>query len=495
MNYRRFLLILFLACNMHASAQKTQTDTVEQARKLSYAKSYDKAVRMLSQFELSHPKDINSVRLQGQILSWENDYDNAFALYAAALQRNPNPYVTLDYGRMLFEQYHLQKAKEILLALLKTDPQNVEALNTLGTIAYWQGHTRLALKYFKLVTAQYPKNSWAVKYVDQMRDDGTPYLAINESYLSDSQPLKTISSNIETGWYSSFLFSPKIDVSAQDFNINGNSKQLYAYKAGNTFSFNSLNLKATATVGGYRTPVDNSTSWTAGLALDEKITSDIDLNAFGAHVPYFNSLASLQQKVTYDTYGANLTYNPADSWYGWIGFNRQRYMDNNNIQTAGISVLSPPLQVTDFSFYIGYSFNYSNADNDEYQPNITIAQAESGTKISGVYSPYFTPKNQLENSVLANVSYKPDSAFTISINSNIGAYTIADKPYFYLDYNTSQQLEFVKGFYRAGFVPVQATAALSYTLSGSVSLQGNYTYIRTFFYNSSLANLGIKIKI
>ena len=88
MNYKKLLLFFFLAAAQHLSAQN-RTDTVETARKLAYAKNYNEAITLLQQFEISHPKDINSVRLHGQILYWTKDFDGAFHLYEAALKVNP----------------------------------------------------------------------------------------------------------------------------------------------------------------------------------------------------------------------------------------------------------------------------------------------------------------------------------------------------------------------------------------------------------------------
>ena len=491
MNSKKFLLLFFLLSAKYLSAQNIKTDTVETARKLSYAKDYSEAIIMLQKFEANHPKDINSVRLNGQILYWMKDFDGAFHLYEAALKINPNPYVQLDYGRMLFQLNHLEEARIFLEEYLKTNSADVEALNTLGTIAYWQGHPQKAKMYFNLVLKQYPKNDWALKYTIEINDATAPYLKIGGAYADDSQPLSSVLGEIETGWYQSYLLSPKLNVQIQDFTEQGNQKELYSFQGSNKFSFPSIKLEATVAAGVYKSPADNSTGWAGKLELNQKLSSDFSLSAFVDRKPYFYTISSLQQNVTENTYSIALVLNKPGSWMGWAGYSQQQFMDNNAVQSYGAWLLSPPLKLSELSFYVGYAVNYTNANTDYFTATSTVSQVLLTNNFNGIYTPYFTPKNQLETSILASLIFKPDPAVKISVNSRVGVYTTADKPYFYLSQTTGN---IQKGFYSQKYIPVEINARLNYDLSKKTSLEAGYTYMKTFFYNSNIARLGLNFK-
>jgi len=394
----------------------------------------------------------------------------------------------------LFQLNHLQTARQVLEDYLKTDSLNIEALNTLGTIAYWQGHPKMAIKYFRKTLDQYPKNDWALKYTNEINEFILPYLKISGAYAYDTQPLSSVLGNIETGWYQSNLLAPKFHAQIQDFTANGNQKELYSFQGGNNFSFTAIGLKAIIAGGVYQSPADNKTGWTGKLELDQKLSPAFSLSAFADHKPYFYTLSSLQQAVTENTYGIALVLNKPGAWMGWAGYSQQQFMDNNTIESYGAWLLLPPLKLSDFRFYIGYAVNYSNAANDNFMLASTVNQALLTYNLNGIYTPYFTPENQLENSLLVNLLFKPDPAFQVSVNSNIGIYTTADKPYFYFDYSASHQLIIQKAFYSAQFVPVAINAALNYNLSNKTSLQAGYTYLKTFFYTSNIARIGLNFK-
>ena len=493
MSYKKLLLFFFLVAARHLSAQN-RTDTVETARKLAYAKNYNEAITLLQQFEIGHPKDINAVRLHGQILYWTKDFDGAFRLYEAALKVNPNPYVQLDYGRMLFQLNHLEEARVVLEDYLKTNSTDVEALNTLGTIAYWQGHPQKARLYFDQVLKPYPKNDWAVKYTTEINNATAPYLKVGGGYGEDSQSLSSVLGEVETGWYQSYLLAPKFNAQVQTFSGSGSDKQYYAFQGSNKFSFTAIKLDAIIAAGIYKNPSDNSIGWTGKLELDQKLSADFSIDASAERKPYFYTVSSLQQKVTADTYSIALVLNKPDSWLGWAGYSQQQFMDNNSVQSYGAWLLLPPLKLPGFRFYIGYAANYTNANTDYYIATSTVSQVLLTNNYNAIYTPYFTPKNQLETSVLASISYKPDPTFKISVNSKVGVYTTADKPYFYLDYNATHQLFIQKEFYSQKYVPIEINARMNYDISKKTAVEAGYTYLKTFFYNSSVARLGLNFK-
>lgn len=487
------LAFLILIANMHvAIAQAPRLDNVEEARKLAYSKNYAEAVAMLQRVEASHPSDVNAIRLHAQVLYWMKDFDGAISLYQNFLQSNPNRYVQLDYGRMLYQLSRYKEAKPILEDYIKTDSQNVEALDMLGDIAYSEGHSETARQYFQKVLVQYPKNEWALKSMAELNLAASPYIKLLGAYANDSQPLSSTLGSIEAGKYFSNLLSPKLIAQIQSFDANGTNHQVSSFQLGNKFSFPTAKFDATFSGGFYQNPITSTSNWLGSIELNQKLSPAFSLNASASHQPYFNTISSLKQTVTYDTYIVALMLNKANGWMGWAGFIQQQYMDSNAIQSYAAWLLLPPLKLSDISFHIGYSVNFSNSNRDNFVATTPLAQARATNVVDGIYTPYFTPLNQLENSVLANLLFKPDQNIAISLNSRIGLYTVADKPGFFIGLpgNTIQ-----KRYVSEKYTPIELNAKFSYSISSKTSLDAGYTYLKTFFYNSNVARLGLYFKL
>lgn len=489
------LLILLISCKISLSQSNPQMDTIELARNLSYQKKFNEAADLLKEYEIRHPKSINSVRLHAQVLSWMKDSEGALNLLAHAMEINPNPYVQLDYARMLFDLNRLDESKRMMEDYLKKDSQNVEALNTLGTIAYWQGEPTKAKDYFNKVIKQYPANEQALKYVREINDLSKPFINLSGGYGNDTQPLSVVIGQIETGWYQSKYLAPKLALQAKGYTENNTQKSFYGLELGNKFSLTALKLDILISGGMYKSPVENANGWTGKLELNQKLSSIFSLSASAQHQPYFYTISSLQKEVTFDNYGLALVLNKPNGWLGWAGYNVQQFMDQNRISSYGAWLLLPPFKFSDFKFALGYYYNYANADQDYFIAATPISEAVVTKKVNGVYDPYFTPINQTENSVLGSFQFKPSEVFSISLNSRVGFYAIADRPGFTVNSGVGNQTPYKKDFYPAKFTPVEINGAINIQVSKKATLHANYTYLETYFYNNSLASLGLYLKL
>jgi hypothetical protein len=493
------ILILILICQFLSAQPGVVKDTVETARQLSYEGNYKDAVQLLSTYETDNPNEINAVRLHAQILYWMEDYNAAFQLCESYLKDNPEEhYLVLDYIRMLFEQERYEKAKLLLSEYLKIDSSNVEANNMLGTIYYWQGNPETSLSYFHNVLIVFPANEWALGFVNQIRQATTTYLNIKSCYSDDTQPLKTIDTKLQAGWYSSNLLMPEVIIQEKFFNRDGSNNSSFQFSIGNKFSFSKILTDVFVSGGIYTTPGSKKANWIGKFGVTKKLLKYISSTASVSRNQYLYTLSSLQQTIIYENYSVALIYDEPGSWNGNAGFTHQNFADNNYIQSAYAWLLLPAIEFSIFKFKFGYAYNFSNSKENRFKPvkslNELTAEFNTTSNIVGEYNPYFTPRNQNIHSVLGTISFNPVEMFSLTVNLNAGVFSRADTPYLYLDKITNEEIVIRTGYVSKKYIPLEIVGQININFSQNVFLELKYAYSRTIFYNSNSAQLGINYK-
>jgi hypothetical protein len=122
-----------------------------------------------------------------------------------------------------------------------------------------------------------------------------------------------------------------------------------------------------------------------------------------------------------------------------------------------------------------------------------IANYNTTQAITGVYDPYFTPQQQQVHSALVSLEIHPARVLNIGLNANVGFYAVTQTPYLYLENNESGTTFIDRGFVRERYVPYELSGFVSWQVSKKVSLQANYAYQSTYFFNSNYASLSCKI--
>jgi tetratricopeptide (TPR) repeat protein len=485
--------ILFLFSTSLSAQSNTPTDTIEIARQLAYNKNYTKAVTLLETFELNHPKDINSVRLHAQILYWMNHFENAFQLCENALKNIPNQYIKLDYARMLFEQYQLQRAEEILIDYLKSDKSNVEANNMMGTISYWNGNPGLAKSYFKLVIKRYPKNEWALRYLNEINIHTAPYLKFISNYNDDTQPLQSINSVLESGWYSSNWLSPKVKFEFNHFIDTLKEHNTYSFQLGNKFSLSGIKTEFSIAGGVYKNQNDDTLNWIGEAELNKRLLKHFYVSLMAERKPYLYTLSSLQNTIMHNRYTVAFHYEKADSWNGMIAYNILEFPDNNSIQSFSSWLLTPPLKFLKLELSIGYANNFADSKINHFTSTKTISEIIANNNvIDGIYNPYFTPELLQIHSAIAQLAIIPSKSFSILLNGSFGVYAMAENPYLFLSSDENNQLIICKDYTPMKFNPFDITAKLLVKVSNLLIIESGYTYNKTLFYTNQNVNLTLK---
>jgi tetratricopeptide (TPR) repeat protein len=126
---------------------------LERAKNLSIVeRQYDKALEIISKLLESDRKDIDALRLKGNILD--------------LMGSDPIQDVTETSGAM----DNFEKARECYEEILRIDPQNTLALIDMGD--YWEqmGDYEIALKFYDKAIELLKKGHFYISYEDEMEE-------------------------------------------------------------------------------------------------------------------------------------------------------------------------------------------------------------------------------------------------------------------------------------------------------------------------------------
>ena len=128
------------------SQQTEPASPVATAGQLRDSGRFAEAIGMLRRHRALHPDDGDAIRMLAQTLYWVKDKSAARALYDSGLVLHPvDTALRLQYARMLMETGGPAQSRIILDPLVTGSPPNPQALEMLGTIAYWQGRSVCAI--------------------------------------------------------------------------------------------------------------------------------------------------------------------------------------------------------------------------------------------------------------------------------------------------------------------------------------------------------------
>lgn len=120
--------------------------------------NYDAAIRL-------DPKLPGLYTLGGMLLEYSFDYDGAIKAYQEALGANPNDFeARLRLGAVLYEQRHLDAAKEQIDLVLETDPASSLARFTLARVERAQGQLVAATNDLEKVAQAEP--DWLPPHIE-----------------------------------------------------------------------------------------------------------------------------------------------------------------------------------------------------------------------------------------------------------------------------------------------------------------------------------------
>lgn len=469
-------------------------DTVNYARSLAWNKQFNEADQLLTAYN-DHHSNLEALQLQAQVLYWKKAYRRSTDLYEEAINRFPDSYsLKLDYGRMLFELNHLNRAKALLNEVIAHDSMQQEANKDLAYIDLWTGHMQSAGDKAKKILKKDAGNADALSILNQIKNYTTPYVLINMGSESDDQPRTGVRYDLETGAYRSWCLSPVLKAQMNSFTINDSNYRSLWVQVGNKISIGSK-TSFQLSAGIFQHLLSTGSSYFTGKAgITQKLGSFYSAEAAFEKKPYQYSIASIIKPVLEEDATLALNLNKNDKWLGRACYQRQHFNDTNNINTVYAWLLFPVVSTKAFKLKTGYAFSYANSDKNNYvakSPGEASATALHST-LPGIYSPYFTQQNQLINALLAamGISFSANAQFTTQIS--VGIYAQADNPFLTVERSRSNQTYINKSYATISYTPVEWVNTLQIKLSPAFAVQCTYNYSKLLFYTRNQGSIQLK---
>jgi tetratricopeptide (TPR) repeat protein len=492
-------LILFFFTGINSHSQSV-SDTLNLAKQLRGEGKIQQSYSLLKKAYAHHPDELNVAWLTAQTAFWANRIGKSGKLYEKAVQSNPkNLYLQLDYAKMLVNTGNFKKAVPLLDNYLAYDSANAQALTALSRIFFWRCRyteaDRLVTKALKS-DPKYPEASSLYKEIVLAR---APYLKIGAGYGSDDQPMQTLSTVVEAGFYLHALSALHFTFQAPVFIRDGKTANAFIFQAGNISFISRANLTIGLDAGVVKFPDNNHYALTVNLDIDKIILRHLVLSVSAQRNPYFSTRSSIDSVVIQNHLSGSIGWNNRNSWNGEMGVDAFTYPFDHNLTYSGYAwVFGPPMKFSVFRLQLGYGYNYSNSKKSRYGPEKSLPDILSGydanSKIEGVYNPYFTPNDQQVHSLLLAFTCHPLKWMDLSLNANAGFYATTQVPYLYLDKDATDSTILRTGFAPAGFNPITVRLQALMKLSDVVHLQVDYSFMSTYFYSSHYAGVGLNIR-
>jgi hypothetical protein len=482
------------------SHSQTVSDTLNLSKELRKKGEIHQSYSLLKKAYAHHADELNVVWLTAQTAFWANRIGRSGKLYEKAMQSNPkNLYLQLDYAKMLVNTGNFKRAVPLLNKYLAYDSTNAQALTALSRIFFWRCKYAEADRLVTKALKSDPKYPEATSLCKEIALARAPYLRIGAGYCTDDQPMQTLSTVVEAGFYFHPLSALHFTFQAPFMFRDGKTANALILQAGHISFISKANMTIELDAGVVKFPEKNHYSMTVNLDIDKIILRHLVLSVTAQRNPYFSTRSSIDSVVIQNHLSGSVGWNNRNSWNGEAGVEAFTYPFDHNLTYSGYAwVFGPPLKFSVFRLQLGYGYNYSNSKKSRYLPVKSLSEIISGydanSKIAGIYNPYYTSNDQQVHSLLLAFTCRPLKWMDLSVNANAGFYATTRVPYLYLDKDANDSTILKTGFAPAAFTPFTVRLQVLLKLSEVVHLQVDYSFMSTYFYTSHYAGIGLNIR-
>jgi len=495
----------------------TRYDSLEIARDIMYNQKYPEAIKILDKLDKNYPSDEDILVLYSQALFWSQDFPRTIAFIKINTTKESYPeYLDYHFGKILFDLSYIKDAKKHLTKYLRKNPEDAETLLMLAKISYWQGvSSKEILKKINIVLHNDPINAQALELKEEILLNIAPELSLGGNYFEDSQPLKGNSISSALRFYHNGWLQPTVYLHARYYQ-NGDQVMMPFVSNKSFFPKSKTELELRAGVFSNSWSDDITPTWTIGLK--QKTFNNIDFAAEASRSPYLYTLASIAENVVPTILTTSIGRESVNGLTGKITAQRWQFNDENMVRSISAWILIPVINQSSFTFNMGYAFMFADSDQNRFVLDEKFdlpRHATFGQVLPGVFSPYFTPQNQLVHAALGKVDVKFSDKISASINSNIGVYANIDNPN-YIHYGSSAPTQanpnprnpivappmeeelvvedIFKIFVPTRYFPLDLRCKLMMDVNRSLSIHTEYVYLETIFFSSQEVNMGLKWK-
>ncbi len=496
---RKSLLLLLLFPILTISTALAQKSTLDRSDELTKKGEVAAAYQLLKRYANSNSKNVDYIWKIAKLAYWNGELDESKKYYSVAIKIAPtNLNIKLDYAKMLFELGDYSESIVFFKEYLAYDSSSVDIHALLIKANFYNGDVKNALS----LIAKLPSNLQSSPQIIAIKQEIATFSALNLAaslaFIEDDQPLTTLVPRIKISKQENHLINWSIGVALHKFNNDTVSNTAQTVQVGNLFHFRKLKLDANVFLGA--TLLANSqNSVIGGLWLSKKISNAFAVELEATRNPYYFSIPSTQTLVTQDNLGAALVINDLAKFTGRLQLQQQIYNDKNKINSISGWVLSPSIGKKNIQAKIGYSFDDTDSENDNFKPvkslNEVVQDYPNSQNIAGFFNPYFTPNNQKTQNVLLWLLVKPVKHVEIIFTGNYALSAKFDNPVLFLNKDGSNQTVFDKDFLTQNYKPANYRASIKYDVNKKFSSAINYEYFKSAYYTANTFMLSLNYRL
>ena len=474
-------------------------DTFALAKDLGEQKEYKKSLQLYKSYYSNHQKDLYAGWMLANALFDITNYDESKEIYSKLIKLFPEDIdLGLDYSVKMTDMGEFDKAIDHLSKIKNKLPKDYlfAAEKTLAKIYLWKGDYDKSLIYVNKALDIYSNDQEVLKIRYDIKLARSNWLKIDANYFADDQPLVSMTPNIEMGLYHNYKLSSGVRLQLPIYTKGYNN--YYGQGLSGLVTYRLLKSKMDVSINGgiFKFPSEEY-DFTGGINIRKNLFkySVIDVNI--QRKPYL-AINPNDKKTLQNIFVISLKWDKPDSWTGKLSFNFYQFPAvDNSYYSASSWLLSPSVQLFGLNIRLGYGFNYSDSKRSNFVPKESIDNILSDfdylSVIKGVYNPFFSPNEQLVNSAVIAMSYKPTQNLSIGFNVNYGFLAKTNSPYFYIHEADNGELSIVQEFFRDNYNPLQIDSNISYVFSSGITVTAYHTYQSTNYYISKLTGLTTKI--
>jgi hypothetical protein len=222
------------------------------------------------------------------------------------------------------------------------------------------------------------------------------------------------------------------------------------------------------------------------------------------HFAYTYTEQSLTTAVMPTRYTAELALSSRTGWMGQAGFQDARFgsfgfvpTGDNDVTSGYVWALAPVPGVGRETLQLGYSFSAATSTRLMYglaRPVQAVPPSSANFDLSGVYSPYYTPRDQRIHSALASLTLG-HGGVTLHANGAFGFYATESAPQITSATVTPRGAAPAVSELERSFNPWNVHATLTSAVSRHASLVAAAELTRTAFYTAQSATLSLDYTI
>ncbi len=492
---------LYLLCFCIPSSATAQAvggrkpDTLTLAKSLRDEHEYGESARLLYSYLKYHPEDVNALWMNGQTELWRHRFRKSRALYKRAVAVSPgSDYLLLDYANTLAVIGKWDDAASVVQRLEDSGKYYSAANLVRANIAYWSARYPEAIAHADSVLAADPGNAAAQELLSDIRKAQSPWLQFNTDYISDNQPVQTLTTSVQAGTFIHRYLSPSLGIHAPAFMWNGKVAGVYRLEAGNQFLFPKAGIQADLSAGLAYFQQAAATDWTAAFTFRQQIRR-FSWEVRAAQQPYTYTITSLDTALSFRRLAASMGWNDPNGPEGKIAAELND-LPGNQVYSVYGWVYTPPVKFFIFTLRLGYSYSYSDSRENSFISRRSLPEviAAYDQPVTGMYYLFFTPKEQHIHAGLLQAHIRPGAGrWSGGINADAGLSARALNPYLYLDKDGDGTLFIARDYAPQDFFPCGVTVFSHFRITEKMTLSARYEYRQAWFFNTHTAGLGVKL--